>query len=166
MLFYILLFVTCVIVAVGFLFLYRSLDSIGKSVFQAFLPTAGKKKVRAKSPRARTLATSVNETPTPWGWAGTSTAGRAARARPTALQPGQPAAWPGNHGGANAHGGGNGNFADGRDDASKPASIVNPNVGWPYREEKFELEGRNRKAARKTTPKPTDLSKTEKPWGW
>lgn len=167
MLFYIALFIICVIIAVGFLFLYRSLEDVGKVIYRAFLPT-GKAK-RAPPPRQKNLTTTVNDTPTPWGWYSKAAAGKAARAQQATPSARTPWGWPGKHHGTREKGRGkdtNGGSSDGQANVPKPERIVNPNVGWPYREEKSELAGKEHKVAREVTPKPTDLSKTSKPWGW
>jgi len=170
MLLYILFFLACVIIAVGFLFLYRSLSDIGKIVYSAFLPKGSRTpKPKVKPLPERNLATTVNDTPTPWGWSERKATVKPARPVMTATPAKTPWGWPGNHHAMREHGGINGahnGSPEHRDHATKPGSIVSPDVGWPYREEKFEFGGKNYKVVRKTTPKPTDLSKTSKPWGW
>jgi len=161
----------CVIAALGFLFLYRSLGDIGKIFFSAFLPTTGKKKV-SRPQRVRTLAKSVNDTPTPWGWDSKATkANKATRSRPKAPYNGKPVGRTVNHDTTHVHGeaaGGIGGTLNHQAHDAKPERIVNPDVGWPYREEKVRLADKNDKVARKSAPKPkpTDLSKASKPWGW
>jgi len=167
MLLYIVLFIACVIIAVGFLFLYRSLGDIGKVVYQAFLPSKNAR--HATPPKQKNLATTVNDTPTPWGWYGKAKAGKAARTQQATPSARTPWGWPGNHRGMHENVGDkglNGGAINGHESVPKSEHIVNPDVGWPYREEKFKFAGKDYKVVRKATPKPTDLRKTSKPWGW
>lgn len=166
MLFYIALFVTCIIVAGGFVYLFRALENVGNDVHQVSVQSIRTRE--RKRPKERKLATTVNNTPTPWGWNGAEKSNNVVQLRPAAPNVKAPWGWQGNHQPVKAHGvhgGVNGSSAR-RDAAPGHAKIVSPTVGWPYREEKFEFAGKSYKVARRAAPKPTDLSKTSKPWGW
>jgi len=169
MLFYIGLFIACVVVSLGFLFLYRSLAELGRIIYHAFLPTGRDNRTPPAEEHARNVTSTANETPAPWGWYGRTAARKAARKRPATPGPRTPWGWPGSKRAVREHVGVHG-IADGflnrLDKVSKPERIVSPDVGWPYREEKFEFAGKDYKVLRKAAPKPTDLKKTGKPWGW
>jgi len=167
MLFYIALFIVCVIIAVAFLYVFRALENVGEDVYQVSVQSI---RTRYKDrPKERKLSTTVNNTKTPWGWNGAVKTDHAARTPPVVPNVKAPWGWQGNHQPIHAHGarkGVNGHFVNQTDNASRQAKIVSPTVGWPYREEKFDFAGKSYKVARRVAPKPTDLSKTDKPWGW
>jgi len=167
MLFYIALFVVCVVIAVAFLYVFRALENVSEDVYQVSVQSI---RTRHKDrPKERKLATTVNKTQTPWGWNGTEKPDTAARKLPAAPNVKAPWGWQGNQQPIKAHGvhsGVNGGTADRSNNAASHAKIVSPDVGWPYRQEKFDFAGRNYKVTHRLAPKPTDLSKTSKPWGW
>lgn len=167
MLFYIALFIICVIIAAAFVYLFRALENVGNDVHQVSVQSIRTRE--RKRPIERKLATTVNNTPTPWGWKGAAKPDNVVPLHPVAPNVKAPWGWQGNHRPIHAHGshrGVNGSSVNGHGDASSQAKTVSPTVGWPYREEKFELAGKSYKVARRMAPKPTDLSKTSKPWGW
>lgn len=167
MLFYIALFVICVVIAVAFLYVFRALENVTEDVYQVSVQSI---RTRHKDrPKQRKLATTVNNTQTPWGWEGTEKPAPVARTHPAAPNVKAPWGWQGNQQPIKAHGihrGIDGSSVNRHDSASSQAKTVNPTVGWPYREEKFDLAGKGYKVVRRVAPKPTDLSKTSKPWGW
>jgi len=170
MFFYIALFIVCVILAVAFVYVFRALEHVSRhDTHQVSVQSIRTR--HANRPKERRLATTINDTPTPWGWDSATKPDQAAPIHPAApsVNVQAPWGWRGNHNGvqANAGGkGGGGSFPNHYDHVAKPSKIVSPTVGWPYREEKFEFAGKSYKVARRMTPKPTDLSKTSKPWGW
>jgi len=167
MLFYIALFIVCVIIAIAFVYVFRALEHVSEDVYQVSVQSI---RTRHKDrPKERRLATTVNQTQTPWGWNGAEKPDRAARTPPVTTNVKAPWGWQGNHQPIQAHGvrkGFNGHSVIQPDKASSQAKIVSPTVGWPYREEKFDFAGKSYKVARRAAPKPTDLSKAGKPWGW
>jgi len=167
MFFYIALFIVCVIIAVAFLYVFRALENVTEDVYQVSVQSI---RTRHKDrPKEIQLATTVNNTQTPWGWNGAEKPDHAARTHPVPPNVKAPWGWHGNHQPIHAHGARkafNGQSVNQTGDASRQAKIVSPTVGWPYREEKFDFAGKRYKVARRAAPKPTDLSKTDKPWGW
>lgn len=167
MLFYIALFVACVIIAVAFLYVFRALEHVTEDVYQVSVQSIRTR--HRNRPKERNLAPTVNDTPTPWGWNGAEKPGHLVQAHPAAPNVKAPWGWKGNHQPIHAHGvlkGVNGSSVTRHDNAPGQAKIVSPAIGWPYREEKFEFGGKSYKVARRAAPKPPDLSKTDKPWGW
>jgi len=172
MFFYTSLFIACVVIALVFLFFYNSVADLGKLIYRKF--HSGSKKKPAAHQEERILATTINDTPTPWGWASHATPENIARTHPAAPSRQSPWGWPGHHHETYAHhsagvtgntnGGGASHSHNGG--ASKPEETETPTVGWPYREEKFELSGKAYKVTRKARPKRTNLRTTGKPWGW
>jgi hypothetical protein len=172
MFFYISLFVACVIIALVILYLYNSVAGVGKLIHRTLLPIS-KNNLTAHL-EDKKLATTINDTPTPWGWESHSTPENVAQTHPAAPSGQRPWGWPGNHhatydhrstnGTGNASG--SGIFHAHNGSASTPEATESPTVGWPYREEKFEFAGKAYKVTRKAKLKRTDLSTTSKPWGW
>jgi hypothetical protein len=66
MFFYVALLIACVIIALVILYLYNSLVEVGRTIYRAFLPSA--KTNFTTQPQDKNLATTINDTPTPWGW--------------------------------------------------------------------------------------------------
>lgn len=172
MFFYTSLFVACVIIAIVVLYLYNSVVDVGKSIYKAFLPSS-RNKLTAHL-EERKVVTTINDTPTPWGWKSHATPENIARTHPAAPNAQTPWGWRGKphqtHNQHSAHGTGNTNGAgvphSHNGGASSPEATDSPMVGWPYREEKFEFTGKAYKVTRKATPKRTNLRATSKPWGW
>jgi hypothetical protein len=68
MFFYVALLIACVIIALVILYLYNSLVDVGRTIYRAFLPSA--RTNFTTQPQAKNLATTINDTRTPWGWDG------------------------------------------------------------------------------------------------
>lgn len=168
MFFYTSLFVASLIVALVILWLYNAVADVGKQVYRAILPSS--KSNVTEHVQDIPLNTTINETPTPWGWKSHETPATVAKTRAAKPSKATPWGWPGNEKEIRDHGP-NGTWPDGsKTEASlagygeKPKSARK--VGWPYREEEFEFAGKAYKVSRKAKPKKTNLSKTGKPWGW
>lgn len=178
MFFYTSLFVASLIVALVILWLYNALMDVGRVVYRAMLPSS--KNNITGHVRDYVLPSTGNGTPTPWGWQ--SKAAPAQLAKTQAATPGEsrpateraPWGWPGNnqvtskHQPAHACPDGSKTEAAFWGYVAKPDSAekANRKVGWPYREEKFEFAGKSYKTTRRVKVRKTNLSKTEKPWGW
>lgn len=142
MLFYVSLFVACVISALLVLYLYNVLADAGKAVYKAFLPSK-RNNLTSHVGNVR-FHSKVNDTPTPWGWKGNDHAGR----KPVAK-------------GAEMDG------ATGLDAFVNKHSNESSSVGWPYREEKNEFAGKSYKVSRRKSPKKNRLQTSgDQPWGW
>ena len=161
MFFYLSLFIACVVTAVVFLYLYHALVDVGQAVYRAFLPSAKKKFV--SRPVRQSLATTINDTPTPWGWHDNVSPEAAARTRSVAPAGPVPWGWRGGNYESTGHGVSAGEAGAAHTAASEKGSR---SVGWPYREEKSELAGKSYKVSRRVTLKRTNLASTGKPWGW
>jgi len=158
MFFYTALFVASVIAAFVIIWLYRSIADAGKAVYQAMLPSS--KHAATSHLESQTMRTTVNGTPTPWGWKSHETPANLAKTHAALPTEKTPWGWKGNQGEVrqrqphNAHA------------ASRTASKQKQNVGWPYREEKSEFAGKAYKVTRKVKLKKTNLATASKPWGW
>jgi len=163
MLFYASLFVATLIVAAVVLWLYRALVGAGQAVYQAILPSSRSGITDHLAKEAR--RTSINDTPTPWGWGDKAKPSQAARTAKIAKADTVPWGWPGNHQKPGQHKAG---AAHARHNHEGPVAKpeAKGQIGWPYREDKFEFAGKAYKVTRKATPKKTNLSTTGKPWGW
>ena len=158
MFFYTALFVASLIAAFIIIWLYRSIADAGKAVYQAMLPSS--RHAATSHLESLTVRTSVNETPTPWGWKSHETPTNLAKTHAALPTEKSPWGWKGNPRGVSEHRPRNGQTA------SQPASRKNQNVGWPYREEKSEIGGKAYKVSRTVRLKKTNLANTNKPWGW
>lgn len=174
MFFYTSLFVASVIVALVVVWLFNAIMDVGKQVYRAMLPSS--KDNLTSHVHDVPLNTTINDTPTPWGWKSHETPRNAAKTHAATPIPAKstPWGWPGNEGEVRKHGpehvmpNGSRTEADmwglgGKAKSTEPAKLK---VGWPYREEKFEFAGKSYKVSRKRKVRKTDLSKTGKPWGW
>jgi hypothetical protein len=179
MFFYTSLFVASFIVAFIALWLYKSLVDIGKSFYQAILPSS-KNDITAHVEESNSPVT-VNEAKTPWGWGGHATPATEARiqaAVPDKSASNVPWGWPGSKhkvrtyqvkGGIPIRAG-----KDAQAVAWSVADKTSPGaarkraqkIGWPYREDQFEFAGDTYKVTQKAKPRKTNLKKTAKPWGW
>lgn len=165
MFFYTSLFIASLIVALVALWLYHALADIGKVVYRAILPSSKGNPADHLEPAA-VLRTTINDTPTPWGWGDDAKPSQAARTAKIAPSDSVPWGWPGNNNKIREHGN---NY-----DLNAGRPLVEPNAakkqkattGWPYREEKFDFAGKSYKVSRKAKPKKTNLSNTSTPWGW
>jgi hypothetical protein len=84
MFFYTALFVASLIAAFIIIWLYRSIADAGKAVYQAMLPSS--RNAATSHLENQTVRTSVNDTPTPWGWKNHQTPARPLNGR-AASQP-------------------------------------------------------------------------------
>lgn len=169
MFFYTSLFVASVIVALVIIWLYNSIVEAGKVVYHAFLPSS--KTNTTSHLDNKTVAPTVNDTPTPWGWRAGSKPATEARAHPARPAENAPWGWRGNANkirdrGPNGHGTGLDSYLQKLDTRRKDRKEKRARVGWPYREEMFEFAGKAYKVTRRMTPKKTNLQTASKPWGW
>lgn len=165
MFFYTSLFVASLIVALIILWLYHAISDVGKAVYRAILPSSkGNPADHLKSETV--LRTTINDTPTPWGWGDHTKPSQAARTAKIVPSDSVPWGWPGNNNKIREHGQhydlNAGQALAESDDNEKPKPVT----GWPYREEKFDFAGKSYKVSRKARPKKTNLSNTSTPWGW
>lgn len=175
MFFYSLLLVASVIMALVVLYLYRMLADVGKAVYRAFLPSA--KNDPSNHQNEVKVATSINDTPTPWGWHGQVAQERKERTHTAAPPLIVPWGWKGNGHEIRERGhkpsvrssvqnGATGLDAFLKRKRLESDSAFRDGVGWPYREEKFELAGKVYKMTRRETFARTDFTTMVKPWGW
>lgn len=168
MFFYISLFVASIIAALVVLYLFNLLISAGRAVQKSWLPSSkGNITRHVGGVRYGTAA----DTSTPWGWKGHATPSGTARTHPAKPAAKTPWGWQG--GGSSVreikH---NPKEANGLDAfiekgaQNKSAHGRNPDVGWPYREEKKEAAGRAYKVTRKTTARSSNTGAVKAPWGW
>ena len=168
MFFYASLFVATLILAAVVLWLYRAVVGAGKAVYQAILPSS--KSGSADHLAREAVRTTVNETRTPWGWGEHAKPAHAARTAKNAAAPvgksdNVPWGWPGSEKKGHDYKPGMSHARRaGADSTAKPAA--KGQIGWPYREDKFEFAGKAYKVTRKVAPKKTNLASTGKPWGW
>lgn len=165
MFFYTSLFIASLIVALVILWLYHAIADVGKAVTRAILPSSKGNASKHLEP-AILRRTTINDTPTPWGWGEHSKPSQAARTAGIAPSKSVPWGWPGNDNEIREHGRNyelNAGAALTEPTADKKTK---PATGWPYREEKFDFAGKSYKVSRKVTPQKTNLGKTDTPWGW
>lgn len=176
MLFYASLFLFCVAVSCVSLWMYRSLNSVGKAVYRVLLPSSKSNENNQAGEREGALTT--NEARVPWGWSRETAPRRrkplskvkAARQAPTV-----PWGWPGNQR--------NERSADDRanrlvqamrrrdgvesETSPQPTKEDEPRVGWPYRDEAFEFAGKQYKVVHASGPVGnTNMGGMARPWGW
>jgi hypothetical protein len=172
MFFYTFLFIASVIAALVILRLYHAVVSVGKDVCSAILPSA--KDSPTNHLEGVRLQTTINDTPTPWGWKEHSTPSNLARTHPARPSERAPWGWPGNKneirehhpGDISSHGTGIHAHANHNNPSPPKEELKKPVVGWPHREEKLEFAGKAYKITRKAKAKKTDFSSSGKPWGW
>lgn len=165
MFFYTSLFVASLIVALIVLWLYHAIADVGKAVYRAMLPSS-KDNPTDHLERDTVLRTTINDTPTPWGWGEHAKPSQAARATRIAPSESVPWGWPGNDNKIREHGK--------QYDLNAGVALTEPvpddkkksTTGWPYREEKFDFAGKSYKVSRKASPEKTNLRNTGTPWGW
>jgi len=165
MFFYTSLFVASLIVALVVLWLYHALADVGKAVYRAILPSS-KDNPADHLNRESVLRTTINDTPTPWGWGEHAKPSQAARTSRIAPSESVPWGWPGNDNKIREHGQQYDLNAGVALTEPAPDKKKEPATGWPYREEKFDFAGKSYKVSRKATPKKTNLRNTGTPWGW
>jgi hypothetical protein len=165
MFFYTSLFIASLIVALVVLWLYHALADVGKAVYRAILPSSkGNSTDHLTSEAYR--RTTINDTPTPWGWGEHAKPSQAARTAKIAPSDSAPWGWPGNKNKIRERGQQydlNGGAAL---TETAPEKKKETGTGWPYREEKFDFAGKSYKVSRKASPKKTNLRNTGTPWGW
>jgi hypothetical protein len=181
MVFYSLLLVASVTIALVVLYLYNQFSGVGKAVYRALLPSAKNNSTRKiNQPNVRVT---VNHTPTPWGWQGKTA--QADRVRQHSASPPRnvPWGWKGNHHEIREHSPkrtvqnatqetarkttmGLDAFLNKHENGSESDSVSRDHVGWPYREEKLEFARKSYKVKRKATPARRKLKTASKPWGW
>jgi len=174
MFFYTALFVASVIAALIILYLFNALKNVGQAVYRAFLPSS--KDNLARHIDDAPYHATINDTPTPWGWNGQA-APVVNPVKPVPASPNDdaPWGWKGNDHAVREHGpksavrtavAGLDAVLNNTGNESGTKSNRQSAVGWPYREEKFELAGKAYKVTRKATLRKTNLETTGKPWGW
>ena len=141
MVFYISLFVVCVIGAFGVVYLYNAIASVGKAFYRGLLPSS-KNEVTGHRSRTRYYSTR-NDTPSPWGWKGNGNKFREQRPKAATVN---------GNSGLNA-------FIHGQ---GKQSALI----GRPYLQEKTEFAGTAYKVSRKTVSTSTNRESIDKPWGW
>ncbi len=162
MLFYATIFIVSLVLAGGIVWFYRTSARTSKAIYNTIRPLSEVKKTRgANTPQpwgqkahqtpgnlAKTHA-AMPAAQAPWGWSGSENQVREKRKKSESRK--RKAAHSSLH----------------EENMSKPKSIRNQNVGWPYREEMTETNGRAYKVTRKPArPKRTNLKEVSKPWGW
>jgi len=165
MFFYTSLFVASLIVALIVLWLYHAIADVGKAVYRAILPSS-KENPADHLARDTVLRTTINDTPTPWGWGDHDKPAQAARTARIAPSESVPWGWPGNDNKIREHGQQYDLNAGVALTEPVPGDKKKPATGWPYREEKFDFAGKSYKVSRKVTPEKTNLRNTGTPWGW
>jgi len=165
MFYYTSLFIATLILAAIVLWLYRKIVGVGKVVYQAILPSS--KSGPADHLDREVMRTSTNSTPTPWGWGGNAKPSHAARTTKIAQADTVPWGWKGSDKVIRDHGPGYSHANQAKSSAPPAAKPeAKSQIGWPYREDKFEFAGKAYKVTRKAAPRKTNLSTTGKPWGW
>jgi len=169
MFFYTSLFIASVVAALVILYLYNAIADAGRAVYRAMLPSS--KERLARQIDVPKYSTSINDTPTPWGWGNHATPEKAAQTHPASSPNGTPWGWKSNNNGMRERAGAT-QKATGLDafvrnnGGSSSADATKPVVGWPYREEKVEFAGKAYKVTRSVKPRKTNLRNTSTPWGW
>ncbi len=143
MLFYISLFIACVISAILVLYLYHLLTDLGRAVYKGLLPSS-KNNATSHLERVRS-GSKANGSQAPWGWKGSD---HKTREKVSKFAP--PIDTAGLDGFLNKVG-------------NEPSS-----VGWPYREDKVGFAGTAYKVKRTTTASKQSRPGTnsKQPWGW
>jgi hypothetical protein len=174
MLFYIALGIACIIAATVCLWLFRSMMEVSRSAYNAILPG---RKDNTRQARFKHLNTSLSSTPSPWGWyksGGSPALARRVGERKSpsyaAKEESVPWGWPGSDGLKKSNleliNKGLGNsaaVASVKSLLSRPGNEINQTIGWPYREDTFELGDKSYKTSR---PKKASKGGKAKPWGW
>jgi len=180
MLFYVSLFLFCVVFSAIVLWLYRSMAEVGKAVYRSFLSSSRGKVAREEHQEG--FNSPLAASPTPRGWSGNSHPRRTSPTRqPVAkFAVSAPWGWPGNSSNteertrrvsddvalsANAS---RTSFVSSGRSTRNTAKEDKPVVGWPYRDERSIFEGGQYNVTRKPKTKKIRMSKNKnsKPWGW
>lgn len=190
MVFYVSLFVVCMIMAGITVWMVRSLTRVGKAYYQAILPSA-REHHQTETPETIHMSAEIETMSAPWGWAPTRKRRQNAPVRQPAPRSGPvPWGWPGNPKQAvNGEGHGTGRHFRGEADklrndwlrtlgpgraatasensnsrnATKPKKVAG--LGWPKREGGFEFGGEIHHYQVIDRPRPT-RGRLVKPWGW
>lgn len=142
MLFYVSLFIACVISAIVVLYIYNALAEVGKAIYGAILPSSKNNVTRHR--RNVRFNSAISDTPTPWGWNGNDQEVREHGSKPATA-----------------------NGASVLDGFLNKQSNDTSSVGWPHREDKVEFAGKSYKVTRKTASKKSRPGTNSKqPWGW
>jgi hypothetical protein len=142
MLFYVSLFIACVMSALVVLYIYHALADAGKAVYRALLPSSKNNITRDR--RNVRFNSAISDTPTPWGWNGNNHEAREYGTKPATT-----------------------NGASGLDGFRNKHNNESSSVGWPHREDKVELAGTAYKVTRKTASKKSrPETNSKQPWGW
>ena len=160
MVFYSLLLVASVIIALVILYLYHQLEDVGKAVYRALLPST--KDNRTRHTNQRKVRATINDTATPWGWQGNEHKIREPGHRRTA----QGVAGKTTQKTAQKTAMGLDAFLNKHENGPESGTESRKHVGWPYREEEIGSAGKVYKVTRKTKPARTNLKTAGKPWGW
>lgn len=168
MFFYVSLFIASLIVAVVLLHLWRAIFTVGKAVYQSFLPSTKEyNNLTSHLEKPRFIST-INKVPTPWGWKGGANPAQVARSSTPA--PAKPATWGWSGDDSkkrnNIHGH-NGHKTDtANGSVSRNSAKEEPIVSLPYREDPTDYPGKTANKANRIEKLRKNYLKTNKPWGW
>lgn len=173
MLFYVTIFIVCVVLAGAIIWFYRTSGDASKAIYDTIIPLS---KIEHPTDNVKSAAATKagTDTPEPWGQKSNQTPGNLARTHAAMPATQTPWGWAGSEKQVGekrtryksrkkkaAH------CSLYEDNKSKPKSNRSQTVGWPYREEMTETKGRAYKVTRRTAlPKRTNLKEINKPWGW
>lgn len=168
MFFYTALFIASIIMAVVILWVCQALSSVGKAVYQAFLPSSKGNLGPTGHLNSQRLTTTINDVPMPWGWKGDSSPSQVARANAAPTGVPQPWGWSGEKNRALELKRNNrsGKPLPTTSKASNKQKKEKPSVGWPNHEESFDFAGKTYKVKRARKLRKTHLKGMGKPWGW
>lgn len=173
MLFYATIFIVSLVLAGGIVWFYRTSADTSKAIYDTVIPLSEIKHPADHAKRSAAQKAGV-KTPQPWGQKAHQTPGNLARTHAAVPTTEIPWGWKGSEkqvGEKRRHNGSRKSKAAHcslyEENKSKPKSLRNPNVGWPYRKEMTETNGRAYKVTRRAArPKRTNLKEVDKPWGW
>jgi hypothetical protein len=166
---YAALFVAAFIAAAIVLWLYRAVVGVGKVVYQAFLPSSVTEDSLTAHVKEERLPLTINDTAMPWGWGKHESPAQSARTSTVVNEDPVPWGWPGSKQEIREHHPIlqlSEKALDGSEVETEVDNLPQSQIGWPYREEKFEFAGKAYKVVRKDAPERTDLGLTGTPWGW
>jgi hypothetical protein len=173
MLLYATIFIVSLVLAGGIVWFYRTSADTSKAIYNTVIPLSEVKHPADHAKRSAAQKAGV-KTPQPWGQKAHQTPGNLARTHAALPTDQAPWGWPGsasqvgekrNKYGARKRKAAHCSLYE--QNKSEPKSSRNPDVGWPYREEKTEANGNVYKVTRRAKrPERTNLKEVEKPWGW
>lgn len=170
MLFYASLLLFSLAVSAVVLWVYRVVYDTGKAAYRAIFPST---KEQYKADKQAAIQTSINNTPTPWGWTGGPGPRRVIPVALAASKPPVPAPWGWKGSTSNTESASHSLKGNAEEAAASLWEMVDGNagneetgVGWPYREEKFEFADRQYKVTSKSRVKRTNMEEISMPWGW